>query len=75
MVNTQYQQNKQPPPTSNHWVQKWQWHNTDRNLGLGLGQAQKCGGVKLVNGIQLVYIVWKFPTIYIHVHIRVTCGC
>jgi len=37
---------------SNHWTQKQKETTTygTENTGLGLGQAHRCGGVKLSNG-------------------------
>jgi len=39
-----YQQNGQPPLTSNHWTQKDTMTFGIWNPGSGFGQAQKCGG-------------------------------
>jgi hypothetical protein len=47
----QYQQNKKLPLCSNHWRQIKTTTDGDRNPGLGLGQAPKCGNDKPGNGI------------------------
>jgi hypothetical protein len=52
----QYQQNELSPLFLTHWIQKpgndiWCFKS-----GLDLGQAQKCGRVKSVNGIQTLWM-------------------
>ena len=56
----QYQQNEHLSLTSDHWTQKY--HDKWR-CNPGLRQAEKCGGIKQVNGMpNLSLLIIEFPT-------------
>jgi hypothetical protein len=66
----QYQQNEQSPVTVTHGTQRKTTTYTVGNPDPGLGQAQKYGGVKPVNGIPThpLLIIGCPVAIYIHFH-------
>jgi hypothetical protein len=51
VVGQQFHQYQQNEPHSKSLNTKKIMTYANGNPGLGLGQAQKCGGIKLVNGI------------------------
>jgi hypothetical protein len=56
------QHNKQPPPHRKPLNTKKTMRYDSGNLGPGVGQAQKCGWVKLGNMIPMVIQIYKQTT-------------
>ena len=54
----QYQQNEQLPFGSNHWKHRKTTTSGVGNLDSGLGQAQRCGGVKLGLMVSQLFTSW-----------------